>query len=485
MSAKTDKKKKGKKSKKGSLSSRIQDRVKQGAMPVAPQYADDRMPNQFVMPGAQAGNDALAAALNQPMPDVGALIQQQNSGKLDQIQALANAGLLGIVRRDRYGDAQTGSANPFKNGYFRSSEDRMKDPAMTRKAGQYDVPSFAPQQQPQQAPQQQQQAPQQQPAASQNDAVNRALTQLEAQYPVLRNQTPSAPTGPVTQPSQTALDAVAKMSSQYDVTPERLAQVKSESAARSIEEQLADPQLKQFFDYVKNMNNANGYLDESLALTDANPAPWWALGMSGHDMNANRRIAAGREASNAMDAAYAGKSYPTNRQLPGTDVVSNYTDALLNPQTVTAGELLAGIKDSIQPGLDSVANPMLDAEQFVSGRATQALDQFTTPRPQIVPQQSQQNPNLNLDFMQPQQQPQQQQPQFQQNSNLNMDFMQPQIRSDGRNFTSMPPQPPEEQFFIGVPPQQQSSYTPTNDPVADFILDQIMSQRNNQPPVQF
>jgi hypothetical protein len=306
MSTKSDKSKKKKSNKKGSLSSRVQSRMQQGAMPAAPQYANDLMPTQFVMPGAQAGSDALTAALNQPMPDPIELMKQQNAGKIDQLQALGNSGMVRGVRRDAYGNAQMGDANPFTNGYFKSSEDRMKDPAMTRQAGQYNLPSVAPQQQ--QAP-----APQQQAPAPINDAVNRNLAALEDKYSILRNQTPSPSYAPVTQASPAATKAVAEMSAQYDPSPERLAEVRRQGEARSATEQMADPQLSSFMNYAAGINNATQNLDRIMEL-DQTPLKW----MFGQavDPTANERQKLEYQMTDGLSQANGTPAVPGTPSLP-------------------------------------------------------------------------------------------------------------------------------------------------------------------------
>ena len=104
-----------------------------------------------------AGNTQLDQALAAPMPDISALLAQSGKQDMEQKSALLNSGLIRGLRRDSYGDVQTGSANPWKNGTFGTQqqqidranagyEQRMRE--MARPAGQYNIPKPIPTQSP-------------------------------------------------------------------------------------------------------------------------------------------------------------------------------------------------------------------------------------------------------------------------------------------------------------------------------------------------
>jgi hypothetical protein len=108
----------------------------------------------FQMPapaGAPAAgqNNQLDQALAMPMPDISALLAQSGKQDIESKNAMLNSGLIRGLRRDAYGDVQTGSNNPWKNGTFGTQqqqndranagyEQRMKE--LARPAGQYNIP---------------------------------------------------------------------------------------------------------------------------------------------------------------------------------------------------------------------------------------------------------------------------------------------------------------------------------------------------------
>lgn len=116
-----------------------------------------QMPPPAGVPPVAGPNAQLDQALAAPMPDISALLAQSGKQDMEQKSALLNSGLIRGLRRDSYGDVQTGSANPWKNGTFGTQkqqndranagyEQRMKE--MARPAGQYNIPKPMPTQSP-------------------------------------------------------------------------------------------------------------------------------------------------------------------------------------------------------------------------------------------------------------------------------------------------------------------------------------------------
>jgi hypothetical protein len=107
------------------------------------------MPAPAGAPTVAGPNAQLDQALAMPMPDISALLAQSGRQDMESKNAMLNSGLIRGLRRDAYGDVQTGSRNPWKNGTFGTPEQvaqranagyeqRMKE--LARPAGQYNIP---------------------------------------------------------------------------------------------------------------------------------------------------------------------------------------------------------------------------------------------------------------------------------------------------------------------------------------------------------
>jgi hypothetical protein len=108
----------------------------------------------FKMPAPPAApaagpNNQLDQALTAPMPDISALLTQSGKQDMEKTNSLLNAGLIRGLKTDNYGDVQTGSRNPWKNGTFGTPEQvaqranagyEQRQKELARPAGQYNIP---------------------------------------------------------------------------------------------------------------------------------------------------------------------------------------------------------------------------------------------------------------------------------------------------------------------------------------------------------